>query len=70
MATIQEMIQEDLARLKDASVSEIEAELRATRLEYKALMHKEDVGLDENRRINFLIAKIEALEKLIAEKKQ
>lgn len=69
MATIQEMVQEDIAKLSGAPVSDIEAELKAARLEYKTLMQKEDVGMDENRRINFLIAKIEGLEKLLAQRK-
>ncbi len=70
MTTIQEMVHEDIAKLTDTPLPTIEAALKATRSEYKALMQKEDIGLDENRRINFLIAKIEALEKLIAERKQ
>lgn len=70
MTTIRQMVQEDIAKLKGAPVSDIEAELKAARLEYKALMQKEDIGMDENRRINFLISKIEELEKLLAQKKE
>lgn len=68
MTTIPEMVQEDLQRLKSASMSEIEAELKVCRADYKALLHKEDIGLDANRRIIFLGLKIEELEKLLKSK--